>query len=83
MTDTHAIARLTERRRGRRDRGDLDALGATPARLFIAADERARRLGRPLLVVLPRKEGDLNRSMRLSTSTGRATATSSTPAIRR
>ena len=34
-------------------------------RLFLAADERARLLGRPLLVVLPRKEGWFNRSMRL------------------
>jgi hypothetical protein len=34
-------------------------------RLFQAADERARQLGRPLLVVLPRKEGWFNRSMRL------------------
>ena len=34
-------------------------------RLFLAADEQARRLGRPLLVVLPRKEGWFNRSMRL------------------
>ena len=34
-------------------------------RLFLAADERARSLGRPLLVVLPRKEGWFNRSMRL------------------
>jgi len=34
-------------------------------RLFQAADARARQLGRPLLVVLPRKEGWFNRSMRL------------------
>ena len=34
-------------------------------RLFLAADERARQLGRPLLVVLPRKEGWWSRSMRL------------------
>ncbi len=34
-------------------------------RLFLAADARARQLGRPLLVVLPRKEGWFNRSMRL------------------
>jgi hypothetical protein len=34
-------------------------------RLFVAADARARQLGRPLLVVLPRKEGWFNRSMRL------------------
>jgi len=34
-------------------------------RLFQAADERARQLDRPLLVVLPRKEGWFNRSMRL------------------
>jgi len=34
-------------------------------RLFQAADERARQLGRPLLVVLPRKEGWFSRSMRL------------------
>jgi hypothetical protein len=34
-------------------------------RLFQAADERARQQGRPLLVVLPRKEGWFNRSMRL------------------
>ncbi len=34
-------------------------------RLFLAADARARKLGRPLLVVLPRKEGWFNRSMRL------------------
>ena len=34
-------------------------------RLFQAADARARKLGRPLLVVLPRKEGWFNRSMRL------------------
>jgi hypothetical protein len=34
-------------------------------RLFLAADERARQQGRPLLVVLPRKEGWFNRSMRL------------------
>jgi len=34
-------------------------------RLFLAADKRARQQGRPLLVVLPRKEGWFNRSMRL------------------
>lgn len=34
-------------------------------RLFLAADTHARQLGRPLLVVLPRKEGWFNRSMRL------------------
>ena len=34
-------------------------------RLFQAADARAHQLGRPLLVVLPRKEGWFNRSMRL------------------
>jgi hypothetical protein len=34
-------------------------------RLFQAADARARQLGRPLLVVLPRKHGWFNRSMRL------------------
>ncbi len=34
-------------------------------RLFLAADARARQLRRPLLVVLPRKEGWFNRSMRL------------------
>lgn len=34
-------------------------------RLFQAADARARELGRPLLVVLPRNEGWFNRSMRL------------------
>ena len=34
-------------------------------RLFQAADARARQLGRPLLVVLPRNEGWLSRSMRL------------------
>ncbi len=34
-------------------------------RLFQAADARAREQGRPLLVVLPRKEGWFNRSMRL------------------
>ena len=34
-------------------------------RLFQAADARARELDRPLLVVLPRKEGWFNRSMRL------------------
>lgn len=34
-------------------------------RLFLAADERARRVDRPLLVVLPRTEGWFNRSMRI------------------
>jgi len=34
-------------------------------RLFVAADERARRIDRPLLVVLPRREGWFNRSMRI------------------
>jgi len=34
-------------------------------RLFVAADERARQQGRPLIVVLPRKEGWWSRSMRL------------------
>jgi len=34
-------------------------------RLFLAADERARRVARPLLVVLPRTEGWFNRSMRI------------------
>lgn len=65
MTDARTIARLGLSGVAVAETAATWSRWEQRRRLFLAADERARQLGRPLLVVLPRKEGWWSRSMRL------------------
>ncbi len=65
MTDARTIARLGLSGVAVAERAATWTRWEQRRRLFQAADERARQQGRPLIVVLPRKEGWMSRSMRL------------------